>query len=155
MAKEPDFDVNAAHKYFSADCFNKAWDLMDKPDRTAEEDEQMIRLSLASHWHWTQRADYAKTGESVGHWQTSRIYAMLGQADNARRYGQFCFDASRGDDISPFYLGYAYEALARAESVAGNQKRKEEYLGKARAAAGKVEDADSKKMLLDDLNTIV
>ncbi|MCP4536626.1 MAG: hypothetical protein GY832_05725 [Chloroflexi bacterium] len=154
MANKPDFDVNAAHKHFSTNCFNKAWDLIDKADRTAEEDEQMIRLSLASHWHWTQRDDYAKTGESAAHWQTSRIYAMLGQANNAQRYGQLSLVASQGDDVPPFYLGYAYEALARAESVAGNRDQQEKYLGKARAAAEKVEDADSKKMLLDDLDTI-
>lgn len=27
MAEKLDFDVGAAHKYFSAECFNKAWEL--------------------------------------------------------------------------------------------------------------------------------
>lgn len=51
MSKKPDFDMDAAHRYFSAGCFNRAWDLMEKSSRTPEEDEQMIRLALASHWH--------------------------------------------------------------------------------------------------------
>jgi len=154
MTKQPDFDVAAVHKHFSTQCFNKAWDLMDKPARTAEEDEQMVRLSLASHWHWTQREDYTEKETSIAHWQTSRIYAMLGQADNARRYGQLCLDASQGEDLPPFCLGYAYEALARAESVAENGDKMEEYLSKARRVADTMSDPDIQKQFLEDLDTI-
>jgi hypothetical protein len=31
---EPDFDIAAAHKYFAASCFNRAWDLIDKASDT-------------------------------------------------------------------------------------------------------------------------
>jgi hypothetical protein len=31
------FDLAAAHKYFSAHCFNAAWDLIEKKDRTPAE----------------------------------------------------------------------------------------------------------------------
>jgi tetratricopeptide (TPR) repeat protein len=154
MSQEPAFDVVAAHKYFSAQCFNKAWDLLDKPERTAEEDEQMIRLGLASTWHWTQREDCTPTHMSTGYWQTSRIYATLGQADNARRYGQLCLEASQKEGVAPFYLGYAYEALARAESVAGDHEKMQEYLHEARRVADTVPDPDSKSWLLADLDTI-
>jgi hypothetical protein len=154
MTKQPEFDQQAAHRYFSATCFNKAWELMDKPERTSEEDEMMIRLSLASHWHWTQREDYAKTNESIAYWQTSRIYAMLGHGETARHYGQLCLKASQDEDIPPFALGYAHEALARAEMVLGDRKKMEAYLSKARQAAEAIQDAETRKMLDDDLKTI-
>ena len=154
MAKAPDFDVAAAHKYFSAECFNQAWDLIDKSDRTPEENEAMIRLSIASTWHWTQRADCAPTNLSVGYWQTSRIYALLGQADNSRHYGQLSLSALQGDDVPPFYRGYAYEALARAESVARNKAKMEAFLAEARRAAEGVTEDEGRQMLLADLNTI-
>jgi hypothetical protein len=154
MIKKPEFDVQSAHRFFSATCFNQAWELMDKPERTTEEDEMMIRLSLASHWHWTQREDYAKTNESIAYWQTSRIYAMLEQGENARHYAQLCMAASEADDVEPFTLGYAFEALARAESVLGNRKKMEAHLEKARQAAESIQDAESKKMLEEDLASI-
>jgi hypothetical protein len=154
MAKKTDFDHQAAHKYFSAHCFNNAWDLIDKSERTPEEDEQMIRLSLASQYHWSQREDASSTSASIGFWQTSRIYAILSQVDNARRYGQLCLDASQEEGVEPFYLGFAYEALARAEAAAGNEQEMEDFLDKAKSAAEKIDKADEKKMLLDDLKTI-
>jgi hypothetical protein len=152
MNKKPTFDLAAAHKYFSAECFNNAWDLIDKKGRTAEEDEQMLRLSLASTWHWSQREDCTQANLAIGYWQTSRIYALLDQVDNARRYGQLSLDACQEDQ--PFLLGYAYEALARAESLAGNNQKITDYLQKARDLAEKVPEADDKKLLLNDLDTI-
>lgn len=154
MTKEAEFDQAAAHKYFSANCFNQAWDLIDKEQRTAEEDEQMIRLSLASHYHWTKRPDYSSTSASIGYWQTARIYAILSQAENAMRYGQLCLDASQEEGVAPFFQGYAYEALARAAAVAGDSQATADYLAQAEAAAGKVKEEDERKMLLDDLGTI-
>jgi hypothetical protein len=57
--------------------------------------------------------------------------------------------------MSPkFYLGYAYEALARAESLVGNTAQMEQYLKKARNIAAAMPDNDEKQMLLDDLAAI-
>jgi hypothetical protein len=154
MAKEPDFDLQAAHRYFAATCYNQAWELINKPDRTPEEDEQMLRLSLASHYHWTQRDDYSATSKSIGHWQTSRIYALLGQGEAARRYGQLCLQASQAPGVEPFFLGYAYEALARAEAILGDREKMQGFLQEARRQAELVSDADDRKVLLDDLDTI-
>ena len=154
MAEKTEFYRKAAHKYYSVNCFNQAWDLIDKTERTPEEDEEMIRLSLASHYHWTQRDDYSNTNASIALWQISRIYTILGQADNARRYGQICLEASQGEGVTPFFLGYAYEALARAEAAGGKEEEMQAFLKDARTTAEKVKEADEKNMLLDDLNTI-
>lgn len=59
--------------------------------------------------------------------------------------------ASQGDDVSPFYLGYAYEAMARAELVAGNREQMEQYLGQAQRVADRVPGPEEKKWLLEDL----
>lgn len=154
MAGKNDFDHKAAHKYFSAHCFNRAWDLIDKSDRTPEEDEEMIRLNLASQYHWSQREDFSSTIASIGFWQTSRIYVLLGQVNNARRYGQLCLEVSQDEEVEPFFLGYAYEALARAEAVAGNELEMQAFLEQAHSTAEQIKKEDEKNMLLDDLKTI-
>ncbi|MFC1572554.1 hypothetical protein ACFL6M_03040 [Candidatus Eisenbacteria bacterium] len=114
----------------------------------------MIQTALASLYHWSQREDCTDTNRSVGYWQVSRVYASAGYPDEARRYGRLCLDVSKKEGIPPFYLGYAYEALARVESLAGNRDLVEEYVGEARRAAESVKDQESKKLLLDDLETI-
>jgi hypothetical protein len=154
MAKKPDFDLQAAHKYFSAECFNRAWDYIDKPGRSTTNADKMLQLSMASLWHWTQREDCTPTNLSVGYWQVSRVYALLRQADQARHYGQLCLEASEREGVEPFYRGYAYEALARAELVADNEDEMEKYLIQAHQLATSLADPKEKKQLLKDLSSI-
>jgi len=154
MTHSPEFDQIDAHRFFSVGCFNKAWDLLDKPTRTPEEDEEMLRLGFASYWHWTHRPDCEPGNLSISYWQLSRIYAVLGQADNSRRYGELCLEISQGEGMLLFQLGYAYEALARAERVAGNASKVKEYLVSARQVAEQMTDENERKQLLTDLDTI-
>jgi hypothetical protein len=155
MPSKPAVDVQQAHRYFSAHCFNRAWDYIDKTDRTPEDDRTMLQLALASLWHWTQRDDRKPENLSVGYWQVSRVYALLKLPGPARTYGQLSLDEAQTEGVGPFYLGYAYEALARAESVAGERAKAEDYLSRARAAAEKVAEARDQKALLADLATIL
>jgi hypothetical protein len=152
VAQDPGFDATKAHQYFSADCFNKAWELIEKPDRTPAEDEQMIRLSQASLWHWTQRNDCTSENLSIGYWQASRIHAILNRADDARRYGRLCLENTPIE--SPFLRAYAYEALARAENTAGNSAMVEQYRGEVLRHVESVTDAEDRAQVLNDLATI-
>jgi len=149
---DPDFDQAKAHRYFSANCFNKAWEFINKPNRTPEEDEAMIRLSQTSLWHWTQRTDCTPSNLAIGNWQLSRVYAIVGRVEEARRYGQLCLGDAPSD--SPFLVAYAYEALARAESVAGNREMAVTHRAEARQFAERVTEADERAMILKDLESI-
>ena len=112
----------------------------------------MLLLSLASLWHWTQRGDVTPKNLSVGHWQAARVYALLGQAENARRYAQRSLELAQGE--SPFHLGYAYEALARAEAVGGNAAKARAYLDEATRLLALVSDEEDHKYLSKDLESI-
>ncbi len=61
MAGEAHFDLVAAHKHFSAWCFNRAWDLIEKPGRTEAEDRLMEVLSPASIFHFLNRGWSTRT----------------------------------------------------------------------------------------------
>lgn len=119
---EPAFDLHAAHRHFSAVCFNTCWELIDRPARTSEEDEQMMLRAFASFYHWSQRPDFTAEKRCVSLWQVSRVYALLGHAEEARRYGEQCRAVNEDPSLPPYCPGYAYEALARAEMVAGNRE---------------------------------
>jgi tetratricopeptide (TPR) repeat protein len=107
---------------------------------------------MASLWHWTQRPDCSPTNLSVGYWQAARVYALVGEAANARKYAQRCLDITPADD--PFCLGYAHEATARAEALAGNQELANEHLAKATQFATNVTKAEDRKLLEADLTTL-
>jgi hypothetical protein len=154
MAKKKEFDLQQAHHFFAVENFNRAWDYIDKPTRTPEEEDAMLLLGLSSLWHWAQRSDCTPTNFSIGYWQVARIFALMGQPENARRFGQLCLKAAQSEGVLPFYEAYAYEALARAELVAGNSLKMAEYARTALAVSERIQDEEEKKMVLDDLATL-
>lgn len=148
----PAFDPAQAHRWFAAHFFNGTWSLLDKADRTPDDSERMISLAHASLAHWRERADCTPQNLSIGYWQASRVYAVLGQAENALRYGRLCLDMSGTEP--PFFLGYAHEALARAEQLAGNLAVARQHLAEARRLAAQVADMEERRALENDLATL-
>jgi hypothetical protein len=155
MSDEPAFDIEAAHRYFSTQCFNRAWDLIDQEDRTPADEDEMLNLSIASLWHWTQRPDCTRKELSLGYWQVSRIYAITGRPENAVWYAERCLEVTEDAGLPPFYLGYAYEALARAAMAGRNKREAMEYIAQARALAEQEQSDEDMQSLLDDLDTIL
>jgi hypothetical protein len=151
---ESGVDLQAAHEHFSASCFNAAWDLIDKPNRSAVDEESMLQLAMASAWHWSKREDCTDQSRSIAYWQISRIHAICGRGPEAVRYGGLCLDVSQASEIAPFALAYAYEALARGESVSGNPIETKSWLAKAHEVVEGISDEETQQMLRDDLATI-
>ena len=121
MSDKPNFDTVAVHRYFSAICFNKTWEFIDRPNRTPDEELVMLQTAMTSLWHWTQREDATPQNLSVGNWQVSRVYYLLGQADNARRYAEVSLKLAEG--CEPFYAAFAYEALPALKWSQGTKRR--------------------------------
>lgn len=140
-----------AHKHFSAACFNGVWDLLDRTERTGQEDELMVEMAHASLYHWLRREDATPENLSVGYWQIARVYATVGDAGMARVYADRCVKISDESSLAPFYRGYAYEAAARSAKLAGASKEAAEFLEQARALAGEVEAETERALLMGDL----
>ena len=71
----------ATERAEAAALFNRAWELLELPDRTPEQTDELIHAAHASRYYW------GRTGDSVraarGEWQCSRVYATLGRAEPA------------------------------------------------------------------------
>ncbi|NWG32995.1 MAG: hypothetical protein HXY42_01020 [Chloroflexi bacterium] len=155
MADTPNFDIQQAHQFFSADCFNKTWDNIEKNGaRSYEENMEMLHTAIASLWHWSQRQDVTARNLSIGHWQVARVYCLIQQPHNARRYGLLALQFAK-EAFSAFLCGYAYETLARAEMLANNRVAMKVYREKAQEMLEQIEDEKDRQLLAKDLETIV
>lgn len=152
MNDSPNFDKGLAHRYFSADCFNRTWALIEKSGRSPADDEQMLLLTLASLWHWTQRDDCGDRSLSIGYWQVSRVYALRGEGRNALQFAETCLRYSQNQP--PFFLAYAHEAIARAAVLNGETSRANNHIAEARRLATQVADPEERTALEKDLDTI-
>jgi hypothetical protein len=143
---------DTSHKHFSASYFNRAWELLEKADRTPDDDECMVSIGHASLAHWRDRPDCQQRNMSIGYWQLARIHAVLGRGENATHYGRLCLASSDGEP--PFYQGYAYEALARAALLTGDIEAFRIHHSEAGRFASEVIDDGERKVLEDDLKEL-
>ncbi len=138
----------------AADLFNLVWRLLEKPDRTLEDDETMVHAAHASRFYWGESGTALNWAR--GDWQISRVYATLGRAEPALHHAGRCLEQclAHPGELEPFDLPYAYEALARAHGVAGDREQAAHFRALAEQLAERVEDADDREHLLDDLATL-
>jgi hypothetical protein len=143
-----------AHRFFSVSCFNQIWELLDKSERDPGDIEAMIHLAHSSFWHWSKNPELNSTNLSVGYWMLSRVYATAMDDYNALIYARKSLDISIDDHLEPFYVAYAYEAMARACSISGEFEMMEDYLLKGFNAAALVMDSESQSWVRADLESI-
>ncbi|KPJ61580.1 MAG: hypothetical protein AMJ46_00275 [Latescibacteria bacterium DG_63] len=142
------------HRHLSTDCFNKCWALMEKKNRTPENEEDMILLTHTSLWHWKQRDDCQPLNLSIAYWQLGRAYCLAKNTAMAKYYGQKCVEISTEKSMPPFYVGYGYEVLAHASALEGNAREAEEYLRLANMELEKITIEKNKKLLKADLKKV-
>lgn len=136
----------------AAELFNGVWRLLEKEDRTVEEDDAMLHMAHASRHHWGQVGTPANLGR--GEWQCSRVYAVLGRAEPALHHAQRYLEICRAHRIADWDLGFAFEALARANAVAGDKEQARSWTEQALAAAEDIAQEEERELLLTDLETI-
>ncbi len=147
-----EMDTTALHRKFAVDCFNGTWGLLDKPDRSPEDDASMIHMAHASRYHWGQIGTPLEFAR--GDWQISRVYATLGLGEMALRYAKSSLDLCHAHGYDDFDLAFAYEALARACAVMGDLSRRDEYLLLANEAGHAIAEEEDRTYFFKELKTI-
>jgi tetratricopeptide (TPR) repeat protein len=142
----------ALHRKLAIDLFNLVWDLLDKEDRSVEENDRMIHAAHASRYHWGEIGSPLEFER--GEWQISRVYAALNRPQAALYHAQRCLDICRANDIGDFDIAFAYEALTRAYAVAGQAEQSRKYIELGEQAAKNIKDKDDQAYFLDELGSV-
>ena len=148
-------DQTLNHRAIGIDLFNRTWELMGKEQRTVEEDDAMLHMAHASAHHWRSEGSGATQNNLArSEWQVSRVYTVLGRGEPAGYHARRCLEICQANGIGDWDLAYAYEALARAASVAGDLAAADTWAEQARRAADDIAEDDDRDAVLADLATI-
>jgi hypothetical protein len=148
----PDLDRETERR-LAAGLYNDVWRLLDMAKRQPEQDDEMLHAAHASRYHWGNVG--SPVTHARGEWLCSRVYSVLGRPEpaiwHARRCLELLAEFGGGEDWDE---AAAYEGLARAYSVAGDDKEKKAWLTRARLALKAVADPDDRRPIEEDLKTI-
>lgn len=140
------------HRQLGVDLYNSSWALMEKAERTPEEDDALVHHVHASMHHWLQAPECEPKHRARGEWLCSRAYSVLGRAEPALHHGERCLAicGQHAGNVEDWDLAFAYEALARAHRVAGDENQARSYEERGRALAEQIEDPEDKEIVLKD-----
>jgi hypothetical protein len=148
--------VSSAERQLGVELYNSSWALMELPDRTPEQDDELVHHVHASMYHWLQAPECEPKHRARGEWLCSRAYSVLGRAEPALHHAQRCFEIceQHADNVEDWDLAFAYEALARANRVAGNEDEAGRFEQRGRELADQVADPEDKEIVLKDYATL-
>ena len=141
----------ALHRRLAASFFNQTWSLLDKTDRTPDDDARMIHIAHASRMHWEIVG--TPQNRAVGEWQIARVYGVLGRIDSALYHARRCLETMQAAGITGFYLGSAHEGMARALRLAGDSES-EKHVELARSILKTLNDSEDREVLEGDLASL-
>lgn len=139
-------------KKFAVALFNLTWDLLDKKDRTQEDDDKMIHAAYASRFHWGEIGSPLEFER--GEWQISRVYSVLKRTEPAIYHAMRCLEICQNNNIGDFDIAFAYEGMARAHAVSGSQSECEKYLELATEAGKEIKKKEDRNYFFNELETI-
>jgi DNA-binding transcriptional MerR regulator len=149
----PSIDLDAVtERALAAALFNRTWELLEVPDRTPAQVDDMIHTAHASRYHWS------RVGENVnlarGEWLCSRVYAVLGRDEPALWHARRCVEINEAGGIADWDIAAAYEAMARASAVAGDLVAARAWVARGREACAAIAEDDDRELIEADLAAI-
>jgi tetratricopeptide (TPR) repeat protein len=146
---EPTYTQSEAQLHFARQINGRVWELLDKAERSAEEDEEMLAAAYASLYHWLVAG--TAVNRQRGHWLIARVHSRLGYGEEALRHARRCLELTtqQPELMADFDVAFACEGMARAYAVLENETEARAYLLKAEEAGRLISDPEDRTIFFD------
>lgn len=124
---EKTYTLEQAHAYFGVEFNNAIFPLLEKDNRTKEEDLHMLDLAHAAMLHWQNNLKYSIVNKQRALYMLACAYTFTKHKELALMYANLCFETTEQNlsEMQDFDISYAHLALARALALNNNPKAKE------------------------------
>lgn len=138
------------HERLAKQIYGEVWALLDKPDRTEEEDERMVLAAHASTYHWLHAG--GNVHRQRGEWMLAHVHTVLGRDGPARHHARRCLALTEAfaGEMKDFDVAYAYEAVARAAALTEDGDRARHYRRLAEGQGARIADEEDRTIFLAD-----
>jgi len=142
-------DLDEFHRETAKKCFNETWDYLEKKDRDANDEQQMLHLAHTARYH----RSFVGTDRNfaIGEWLISRVYSVLNEPRLALHFAKSSLDRMEKNNFADI-LCTGYEAMARACAVAKEYDVARGYINRARDQLAKSNvDEEDRKIYSDQI----
>lgn len=138
------------HRTFAPRAYNSTWTYLDKPGLSSDDEVDMLTSTFAQRYHWREVG--TPRHWAIADWQISRVAAVIGYFDLARRFGLSSLAICEDNQLDAFVTGFAHEAIARAAAYVDDVETFDEHLAQARESLARIDDEEDRSILASDLD---
>ena len=138
-------EIERWDKRFAAGCYNRAWELLEKRPRSADEDADLLATAFAQRFHWFRVGEAHE--KAIAEWQVSRAAAALRHGRLAVEYAERARTIADGCNGPDFLMASIYEGLARAYAAAGDVVTRDRWLAEARTSLAGITEEDDREVI--------
>jgi hypothetical protein len=136
----------------AVELFNATWALIDRSDRTPDDDVEMLLSAMTSRWHWARAGGREEV--ATGDWQVAHAASLLGLGDLALLFAERNLRAAEALGWTGWRLASAHEGMARAFAACGDADGRAHHVALANDALASETDAGDRQVILDQLATV-
>ena len=143
-------DLNEMHQSLAINLNQETWGLLEREDRTDNDDQRMITFAKGSLYHWQRSPNCRPVNHQRGEWLISHVYAVLNRGKEALFHAEICMDITMNESLIDFDLAYAYECKARAYAALDSPQKMNKCYSNAKASGEKIKKNKDKKLFFSD-----
>ena len=110
--------VDTWHRAQAIEANNSVWELLDA-ERSADDDEELVRRAYAAAYHWDRAAGRGPEHAARAAYMVAKAQLAVGQAAVALAAADRCMALCVDHGLADFDLAYAHEARARGLQALG------------------------------------
>ena len=153
MEKKEIFTIQEAELFFAKNLNGEVHQLLEKQNRSDEENEYMLYAAFGSAYHWKKAG--TEINQQRAEWLIAHVYTVNKDQHNAMTHAKRCLELSFEfpEQMQDFDWGYAFECMARAYALQKNILESQAYYKKALDAGNKIADVEDRTIFMQDLTS--
>lgn len=140
----------AEHADWGRTTNRRVWELLDRTERSPDDDRELVAAAYASAWHWARGG--TAINDQRAEWLLSRALLAVGDTAGALAHAERCWQLTEAHGFGDFDRGYALEGRYRVARELGHETEAAEWLARAEQVAAGIADPEDRDWFLADLH---
>jgi hypothetical protein len=140
------------HRGQAVETYNQSWSLLERDDRSPEQDRDLLTTAFTSRFHW--RAAGGVEQWVMSDWMVARAAAAVGEGRLAVDFALAAHDAAQRGEVADWLLASCAEGVARAYAALGDEVSRDRWSEVARSLISDIIDDEDRELIASQLDTI-
>jgi hypothetical protein len=153
MSERPSTDEIAKwHRWFAISCNNRAWELVERAQRSPSESHELLHAAHAAAWHWARVG--TDLNEARAQMLLGMAHALAGDGGLALRYATLAFNYFNEHEAPVWEQAFVHATLAAAAAAAAQRDLHVEHYAEAKRLGAVIAEAEDQKVFMKTFERI-